>query len=82
MIMKAKLLTAFIALVFVTCARADEPGKAITPKGGPLKLFNGKNLDGMYTWLKDTKREDPRQVFRVTDGMLRTTELKGSGLCA
>ena len=27
-------------------------------------LFNGKDLTGFYTWLVDTKREDPRRVFR------------------
>lgn len=53
---------------------ADDLAPAITPVGGPIRLFNGKNLDGCYTWLKDTKRDDPRQVFRVTDdGMLHVT---------
>src|SRR5687768_13424068 len=51
--------------------------EAIAPKDGPIQLFNGKNLDGFYTWLKDTKYEDPRQVFRVTDGMLHVS---GDGL--
>ena len=27
----------------------------------------------MSTWLKDTKRDDPRRVFRVTDGLLHIT---------
>jgi hypothetical protein len=36
-------------------------------------LFNGKDLTGLTTWLKDTKRSDPRRVFRVEDGMLRIT---------
>ena len=40
-------------------------------------LFNGKNLDGFYTWLVDTKDEDPRRVFSVTNGMLR---ISGDGL--
>jgi len=40
-------------------------------------LFNGKNLDGFYTWLVDTKYEDPRRVFSVTNGMLR---ISGDGL--
>lgn len=54
---------------------AAEP--AISPQDQPIQLFNGKNLDGFYTWLKDTKYEDPRKVFRVTDGMLHVT---GDGL--
>lgn len=48
---------------------ADEPlaPKEVTP------LFNGKNLDGLTTWLKDSKRDDPKKVFRVTDGQLHIT---------
>ncbi len=38
-----------------------------------IKLFNGKDLSGWVTWLRDTKHEDPRRVFRVTDGMLHIT---------
>jgi hypothetical protein len=40
------------------------------PKEGVVPLFNGKDLTGLTTWLKDTKREDPRKVFTVHDGML------------
>lgn len=40
------------------------------PKGKPIPLFNGKDLTGLTTWLKDTKREDPRKVFSVKDGVL------------
>jgi hypothetical protein len=54
-----------------------EETKAIAPQDGPIKLFNGKDLEGFYTWLKDSKYEDPRRVFRVTDGMLHIT---GDGL--
>jgi hypothetical protein len=42
-----------------------------------IKLFDGKSLEPFYTWLKDTKYEDPRRVFRVTDGLLHVT---GNGL--
>jgi hypothetical protein len=52
-------------------------GQAITPREGVLRLYNGTNLDGFYTFLKDTKLEDPRRVFRVTDGLLHIT---GEGL--
>jgi 3-keto-disaccharide hydrolase len=40
-------------------------------------LFNGKNLNGFYTWLVDSKYEDPRGVFSVTNEMLR---ISGNGL--
>src|SRR5215204_7592146 len=63
----------FLALVAVGwsvgVAFADEP---VTPKESAA-LFNGKNLDGLTSWLKDSKREDPKQVFRVTDGEIHMT---------
>lgn len=34
-------------------------------------LFNGEDLDGFTTWLRDTEREDPRGVFSVQDGLIR-----------
>src|SRR5262245_30375005 len=40
-------------------------------------LFSGKDLAGLTTWLKDTKRDDPRGVFSVKDGILH---LSGDGL--
>jgi hypothetical protein len=45
---------------------ADEP---ITPKEA-MPLFNGKDLSGLTPWLKDSKHEDPKKVFRVTDGQI------------
>ena len=53
---------------------APEP---IAPRDGVVKLFNGKDLSGLYTWLKDSEYEDPRQVFTVEDGMLH---ISGDGL--
>jgi len=50
-------------------AEASQP-VAISPKDEPIKLFNGENLDGFYTYIEDTGHEDPRQVFTVKDGLL------------
>ena len=47
----------------------DEPGRP----DRTIPLFNGKDLTGLTTWLKDTRRDDPRRVFRVEDGILRIT---------
>jgi hypothetical protein len=69
-----------IVLWGILCAAAsaeDATQEAITPRGDVIPLFDGKSLDGFYTFLKDTKYDDPRQVFRVTDGMLHIT---GDGL--
>lgn len=46
---------------------------AISPKDKPIKLFNGKNLDGFYTWIQDTGYKDPRKVFTVKDGMIHVS---------
>jgi hypothetical protein len=46
--------------------------KPVTPKE-VIRLFNGKDLTGLYTWLKDTRRDDPRKVFAVTDGLLHVS---------
>ena len=35
-----------------------------------ITLFNGRDLTGLYTWMADTKYEDPRKVFTVHDGLL------------
>ena len=48
---------------------------------GPVALFNGKDLTGLTTWLKDTKREDPRKVFTVQDGMIHVSG-EGTGYLA
>lgn len=60
-----------LVVLFAACGRsaADEP---VVPKE-PAPLFNGKNLDGLTTWLKESKHDDPKRVFRVTDGMLHLT---------
>lgn len=52
---------------------APESDAAISPKDGEVKLFNGQNLDGLYTWIQDTQHDDPRQVFSVKDGLLHIT---------
>ena len=61
------------AFVFATSLQVDNhKSEAITPKG-TIQLFNGKDLTDLTTWLKDTKRDDPRKVFRVADGKLHIT---------
>lgn len=51
--------------------------KSLPPESKVISLFNRTNLSGLYTWLVDTKYEDPRRVFTVTNGMLR---ISGEGL--
>ena len=49
------------------------------PKG--IALFNGKDLSGWYTHLQGLgKNNDPKRVFRVTDGMLHITGEVNGGI--
>ncbi len=48
-----------------------------SPSEAWVPLFNGEDLAGFETWLVDSKREDPRRVFSVLDGMIR---ISGEGL--
>ncbi len=53
---------------------ADEPNREQATRPTELiRLFDGKSLDSFYTFLKETKLEDPNNVFRITDGMLHVT---------
>ncbi|MEZ5400899.1 MAG: DUF1080 domain-containing protein [Bryobacteraceae bacterium] len=45
-------------------------GEAIEPKS-KIELFNHRDLDGWYKWLRDYSYEDPNQVFTVQSGLLR-----------
>ena len=47
---------------------------------GWTSLFNGKNLDGWYTWLPSTgKNNDPKQVFKAENGMLHILDIPVTG---
>lgn len=41
--------------------------------GDPVFSFNGKDLTGWYTFLRDHKHEDPEHVFSVENGMIHIT---------
>ncbi len=65
---------ALIALsLLVSSGRSEEP---VSPKE-KISLFNGRDLSSFYTWLQDTKRDDPRGVFTVRDGLIH---ISGDGL--
>jgi hypothetical protein len=65
-----------IAAIIGGCLSGRSAGhddnEAIVPRA-PTPLFNGKDLSGLTSWLKESKREDPKKVFRVTDGQLHIT---------
>jgi hypothetical protein len=45
-----------------------------------ITLFNGRNLDGWYTYLRDDKYSDPKGVFTVQDGALRISGEEWGGI--
>jgi hypothetical protein len=61
-----------VCLLLGQAARGGSEPTAVRPKE-VIRLFDGKDLAGFSTWLKDTKRDDPRRVFRVADGLLHIT---------
>lgn len=70
--------TALVLVLLAGGLRADEPRSAPIQPERDIALFNGKDLHGLTTWLKETGHDDPRRVFRVTDeGLLHIT---GDGL--
>jgi hypothetical protein len=66
------LAAAIVVLACATSRGADGPAGASSPRD-VVRLFNGKDLEGLSTWLKDSKHDDPRKVFRVEDGVLHIT---------
>ena len=66
------ITVAIVAWALPPGLRADQPVPApISPKGEPIKLFNGKDLDNCYSWIRGTGYEDPNDVFTVQDGVMR-----------
>lgn len=68
------MLAAALLLIFasILCA-AERPAKTI-------KLFNGKDLDGWYSFLQNSKYDDPKRVFTVSNGLLRITGEEWGGI--
>lgn len=56
-------------MIVTGCKTAGEPANA-----SGKKLFNGRDLDGWYTFLQHRGRNnDPKKVFTVQDGMIRVS---------
>lgn len=66
-------LITLMVLFVVHDAVGQSTISAKTKKGGKTRqLFNGRNLKGWYTFLKERgKNNDPQEVFTVQDGMIR-----------
>lgn len=66
-----------LAASLLRAAPASEP---MSPSKR-TELFNGKDLSGLTTWLKETKRDDPKRVFTAHDGMIHISG-EGNGYLA
>ena len=60
------LVFTFLMVNFSEMVFAQSPAAVQTPSGRKVELFNGKNLDGWYTFIKGKgKNTDPNHVFQV-----------------
>lgn len=67
---KRIVLAAILILLAAPALAAQNAPRA----GKATKLFNGKNLDGFYTWIENQGRnQDPNRVFTVHDGMIHVS---------
>lgn len=76
------MLRLALTLLLVTPAAFARADDAISPKEGTIKLFNGRDFTGLYTFLKGHgKNVDPQKVFTVEDGMIHVSG-EGAGYVA
>ena len=64
-----QLLAVTLVVAAVVVAAVNGPRAARAVEGGKMRLFNGKNFDGWYTYINgDGKNNDPDHVFTIEDG--------------
>ena len=63
------LLSLCLATGYSAPVYADDPPAEPVTRG--IELFNWRDLDGWYTWLRGLRHDDPDRVFTVVDGQLR-----------
>jgi len=67
------------ACIIAMPIRSADRQDATTPRK-KIVLFNGKDLNGWYTWTRDSKYDDPKKVFSVVNGQLRISGEEWGGL--
>lgn len=45
-----------------------------------VQLFNGQDLQGWYTWLRESRYQDPKKVFTVENGNIRISGEEWGGI--
>jgi hypothetical protein len=53
------------AWLMLGASQHAQSGAPLSPTDSPIVLFNGEDLSGFRTWLRDTQHDDPRRVFSV-----------------
>jgi len=72
-------VAAILPLLLMNKAQSADPEPAVAPTK-KIALFNGRNLDGWYTWLREDKYEDPKKVFSVVNAAIRISGEEWGGL--
>jgi 3-keto-disaccharide hydrolase len=67
------------ALLVAASLVGAQPGESIKPSK-TIVLFDGENLDAFYTYLEDSKFDDPKKVFSIRDGLLRISGEEWGGI--
>ena len=72
------LFVIFLITIVVIYSIGQSAGQAVIDKKETkmkvIKLFNGHNLDGWYTFLQNRGRDnDPKKIFSIQDGMIRVS---------
>jgi hypothetical protein len=66
-------------ILLILIAALSAQGEPVTP-AKKIRLFNGKDLTNFYVFLKDSKREDPKKVFTVSQGLIHISGEEWGGL--
>lgn len=71
--MTTKIFLSLLGILFLLFPVSKSSAQTSELKTGDLiPLFNGQNLDGWYTYLQNSgKNNDPKNVFTVKDDMIR-----------
>jgi len=76
--MKKVILLSLLLIVFSAAFSQSQSNADIKNK---VNLFNGKNLEGWYTFVQNRGRDiDPKNVFTVQDGMIRISGEEWGGI--
>jgi len=74
-----RIALGFLAAGTLYLTPANPAFRALNLDGAGIELFNGKDLTNFYTWLMDTKYQDPDKVFTVVDQIDGAPAIRVSG---